>query len=634
MRRSGPPRQAPEMPVGLEWLNTDQPLSLSRLRGKIILLDFWTYGCINSMHLLPDLKRLQATYRDSLVVIGVHSARFDTEADLRNLRKAILRHEIEHPVVNDADLKIWHQYAVDSWPTTFLIDPFGRIADRRSGERVHDAYSRMIAGMIQQYGPTGHIDDTSVKMGREREMAAHGLLSFPAKVLAEERARMLFIADTNNNRIVICSLEGEVIDIAGSGVGGLADGSFGESRFLCPHGMALDGSVLYVADTGNHCIRRLDLRRREVETVAGTGQQAPIFAEGGEGTGDPMNSPWDLTLVDDWLYIAMAGPHQIWRMRLRSHRFELWAGGGREDLTDGRRLSACLAQPSGITSDGRRIYSADSQASAIRAALLPPSSQVGTCIGAGLFDYGDRDGPGHQALLRHPRGVAYYRGCIYIADTFNNKIKRLSPGNGRIETLFGTGEPGLSDGESAQFHEPGGVGCADGLIFIADTNNHAIRVSDLQGGPVRTLRLHPAAELAPSTLRAGPFRPRRLPEQRIGIGRTYLQISVDCGPDYVTDRETAAWASVRADGEAVRLENAAGDTVVAEGQLPLRFPVETIAGSATLSVRLRFHYCPSQVQAAARFEDISLSATICADPAIEAAEIDLRYSLRDRLAGN
>lgn len=633
MRRGSPPRRAPEFPDGLEWLNTDRSLNLEQLRGKIVVLDFWTYGCINSLHLLPDLRRLSAKYREDLVVVGVHSARFSAERDLRHLRAAILRHEIDHPVVNDRDMRIWRDYGVRAWPTTALLDPFGRIVDRRSGERVFDAYDPMIRRMILQYSPAGHIDHTPLEGGRERDRAVRGLLSFPAKLLADGASERLFISDTNHNRIVICTLDGEVLDVAGSGVMGLADGSFDAASFHHPHGMALDGSVLYVADTENHCIRRLDIARREVLTIAGTGEQAPIFAEDGRGTRDPMNSPWDLELVGDWLYIAMAGPHQIWRLRTRSAEFEAYIGGGREDLVDGRRLEASLAQPSALVSDGSRLHFADSQSSAIRWAYLPPNSFVGTTIGAGLFEYGDRDGGPSDALLQHPRGLAYCAGDLLVADTYNNRVKRLNPRTNRIETILGTGEPGLRDGEAAQFHEPGGIdACAD-RIFIADTNNHAIRVTGLSGGPVTTLRLHPASRLEPLPTASSPLPPRELREQTTGVGEVSVVISVDPGPDHVLDTEAPVSAHLTIDADALRIEGVEADLALTGADLPLSLTVHATEGATTVHLRLRFHYHSADVAGAAYFEDIELGVPVRVEAGASEETIRLHYSLPERLTG-
>ncbi|HEX2869201.1 MAG TPA: thioredoxin-like domain-containing protein [Ignavibacteriales bacterium] len=128
---------APEFPDGLDWLNVDHPIKLSDLRGKVVLLDFWTFCCINCMHIIPDLKKLEAKYPGELAVIGVHSAKFLSEQETGNIRQAILRYDIEHPVVNDKDFKIWTSYGANAWPTVVLIDPRGDVVGHHSGEGVY-----------------------------------------------------------------------------------------------------------------------------------------------------------------------------------------------------------------------------------------------------------------------------------------------------------------------------------------------------------------------------------------------------------------------------------------------------------------------------------------------------------------
>ncbi len=488
---------APEFPPGVQWLNTDRPLSLGQLRGKVVLLDFWTYCCINCMHVLPDLKRLEHEYPDELVVIGVHSAKFEAERDVGNIRSAILRYEIEHPVVNDRDMRIWDDYAARAWPTAVLIDTEGKIVARRSGEGVFDAFDQVIAEIIEDAARAGLLNREPLELRREREATVTGALSFPGKVLADGESGRLLIADSNHNRVVVTTLDGEVVDVAGSGAIGFDDGAFDEATFNHPQGMALDGHALYVADTVNHAIRRLDLQARTVATVAGTGRRATAIDRTGTGTGMDLSSPWDLEIESNSLFIAMAGSHQIWRMDLHTWALELYAGSGAEDLADGPLRQATLAQPSGLTSDGLRLFFADSESSSIRYADLPPDAYVRTVVGTGLFDFGDSDGLGADARLQHPLAVVHHGGDLYVADTYNNRIKRVNPRTRRVETLLGTGEAGLRDGDPAQFKEPGGISYADGRLFIADTNNHAIRVAPVEGGPVETLQLHPLDRLSP-----------------------------------------------------------------------------------------------------------------------------------------
>ena len=294
---------APDFPDGLEWLNTERPLSLRELRGKVVLLDFWTYCCINCMHILPDLKRLERKYANELVVIGVHSAKFFTEQETENVRQAILRYEIEHPVVNDNQMVIWSQYAVRAWPTLVLIDPQGKIVGYHSGEGIYEIFDKAIQQVIQTFEARGQLDRTPLRFKLERERTPRTVLHFPGKVLADETSQRLFIADSNHHRILVVSLKDNTIQkVIGSGEAGFADGAFDKARFRNPQGMAYDPKTetLYIADTDNHAIRKADLRREQVETLAGTGEQSRVYPpRPGKGKEVALNSPWDVVLLGD-----------------------------------------------------------------------------------------------------------------------------------------------------------------------------------------------------------------------------------------------------------------------------------------------------------------------------------------------
>ena len=311
--------------------------------------------------------------------------------------------------------------------------------------------------------------------------AASGL-SFPGKVLADQKGKFLFISDSNHDRVVIADLDGNVVDIAGSGEKGLQDGSFNASRFDNPQGLAFDSEngLLYVADTDNHSIRKLDLNSRTVETISGTGEQAYDRSGGKNGRKQGLNSPWDLALVKDKLYIAMAGPHQLWELELKTGIARNWIGSGRENIMDGVGFNVALAQPSGIVQKGDWLYFADSEVSALRRVNLE-SRKVETLIGTGLFDFGDKDGSFAEALLQHPLGVTVSGNDILVADTYNHKIKRAVESELRIEEL--TGIPPLD------LYEPGGLSAYEDLLYIADTDHHRIIVFNMSTHEWHELKL-------------------------------------------------------------------------------------------------------------------------------------------------
>jgi DNA-binding beta-propeller fold protein YncE len=480
---------------GHGWLNVSGPIELKDLRGKIVIIDFWTYCCINCMHILPDLKYLEHKYPRELVVIGVHSAKFANEKDSENIRRAIVRYDIEHPVLNDSELAVWTRAGVNSWPTLALIDPEGKLVRAFAGEGHRAALDADIAKLVAYHEGNGTLDRAPLALGLERHKMRETPLRFPGKVLADEASDRLFIADSNHNRIVIATLAGKLIDVAGSGAVGEKNGSFATATFHHPQGMALAGDKLYVADTENHLIRVLDLRHKKVSTLAGTGKQALGRALGGPLRETALSSPWDLATVNRMLYVAMAGSHQIWVHPLGGESIQVFAGTGREDVLDGPREEAAFAQPSGLASDGASLFVADSEGSAIRRIpldrALPVETLAGTSNleeGRSLFAFGDVNGKGSAARFQHPIGIAYASGRLYVADTYNHKIKVIDPASGTVDVLIGTGKRGDSL-QPAEFAEPSGLSIAAGQLYIADTNNHTIKVADTRGRSVRGLEI-------------------------------------------------------------------------------------------------------------------------------------------------
>ncbi|MBD3266388.1 hypothetical protein GF373_06935 [bacterium] len=442
---------------------------------------------MNCMHVLPDLKDLEHKYDKELVVVGVHSAKFQNEKQTENIRSAILRYEIEHPVVNDAEFKIWSKYNVRAWPTLVLINPEGKIVGRLTGEGHYNELNRAIGQLVQQFDD--HLNRQPIPLALERDKTPQAVLSFPGKVHADEKSKRLFISDSNNNRILITDWDGKVLDIIGRGAMGATDGAFQEAEFDHPQGLELVGDTLYIADTENHLLRRADLKTKTVETAAGTGKKTFIY-RGGPAKETGLNSPWDVIEVEGNIYIANAGQHQLWMYNPKEKTVEPYAGSSAENIIDGTLRSAQLAQPSGLATDGVHLYFADSEVSALRKVnrgLYAP--RVQTLIGKGLFEFGDKDGPFNNSLLQHPLGVVYREDKIFIADTYNHKIKVADLKTKTVKTLFGSGLRGVGTESAPQFYEPGGLDLAGNKLFIADTNNHFIRVGDLKTQKVTILEL-------------------------------------------------------------------------------------------------------------------------------------------------
>ncbi len=479
---------APDIDGGVSWLNSAGPLRLKDLRGKFVLLDFWTYCCINCIHTLPDLAKLEKKYANQLVVIGVHSAKFDNEKESENIRKAVLRYEIAHPVVNDAEMKIWRRFRVSSWPTLALIDPEGRYMGSVTGEGNVELIDRVLTRYVPKYRARKTLNEKPMKFELARfQENGNGPLFFPGKVLADGPSKRLFIADSTHHRIVITDLDGKKLAVAGTGQPGLKDGPFDAAQFDDPQGLALKGTTLYVADRKNHAVRALDLSARTVKTVAGTGAQGEQRVYRGDPLKVGLNSPWDLLARGDELFIAMAGHHQIWRLDVAKGEIENYAGAGPENIRDGNLRTSLFAQPSGLATDGDTLYVADSEVSAIREVPMNGKGLVKTVVGDGLFEFGDVDGEGERVRLQHALGVVWAEGKLWIADTYNSKIKVMGPKKRSCKTFLG-GEP---DGWLAGplFNEPAGLSYAGGKLYVADTNAHRIRVVDLKTKKVSTLAL-------------------------------------------------------------------------------------------------------------------------------------------------
>jgi len=407
--------------------------------------------------------------------------------------------------------------------------------------------------------------------------------------------------------VVLSLPDASVQDVIGSGELGMQDGSFEQATFNHPQGMALDSNLLYVADTENHAIRRVDLAARTVVTVAGTGEQAREFNRGGPGRSTPLSSPWDLVAHGGALYIAMAGSHQIWRMDLKTNAVGPYAGSGREGRIDGPLSAAALAQPSGITTDGETLYVADSEVSAVRAIALDPAGRVETVIGEDLFEFGDRDGDRSVARLQHPLGVAYHDGVLYVADTYNNKIKRISLHDRVATTFLGSGGAGLRDGDSPTFNEPGGLSIADGKLYIADTDNHVIRVADLRARRVETLQIQGIDRLrprAPSARFAGDTVELRV--QSVEPGEATLTLGIELPSGYKLNAQAPSVVTVNTAAEQAVSFNNGPQQSFRRPQFPLSIPLTVQEGRTSIQAQYLVYYCDVDKERLCYFKEAKL----------------------------
>jgi len=474
--------RAPELVGRGGWINTGgESLSLEALRGKCILLDFWTFCCANCLHVLDELRELEAEFADVLVTVGVHSPKFAHEADHDALIAACERYGVHHPVLDDPDLTTWKAYAVRAWPTLTVVDPAGYIAAQMSGEgHVHGLRS-LLTELVAEFEAKGALrHGDSPYVAPEPEPTE---LRFPGKVIGLPGGTYL-VSDTSHHSIVeLAEDAATVLRRFGSGERGFADGASGSARFNEPQGLLLlDDSTALVADTVNHALREIDLATGDVRTVADTRDSVQA-------------SPWDLAwdVERAQVVVAAAGIHQLWSYDPASGKFDQWAGTTNEGLVDGPLTEAWFSQPSGLTTaaDGR-IWIADSESSALRHI---DGEDVVTVVGQGLFDFGLRDGDAAQALLQHPLGVtALPDGSIAISDTYNGAIRRYNPADGQVSTLI----TGLKEPSDA-------LVTRDGDLLVVESAAHRLTRVKL---PEEALRVEatayrtrrPATEVAPGEL--------------------------------------------------------------------------------------------------------------------------------------
>ncbi|MFJ3643878.1 thioredoxin-like domain-containing protein [Streptomyces sp. NPDC090108] len=428
--------RAPELIGKGGWLNTgDKQYTLADLRGRIVVLDFWTFCCINCLHVLDELRELEEKHRDTVVVIGVHSPKFVHEAEHRAVVDAVERYGVEHPVLDDPELATWKQYAVRAWPTLVVVDPEGYVVAQHAGEGHAHAIERLVEELEAEHEAKGTLrrgDGPYVPPEPEATV-----LRFPGKALLLPSGNFL-VSDTTRHQLVELAGDGEtVVRRVGTGTRGFADGGPREASFSEPQGLALseDGASVVVADTVNHALRALDLATGEVTTLAGTGRQ---WWQGSPTAGPArevdLSSPWDVAFFGGKVWIAMAGVHQLWTYDPADGTVAVGAGTTNEGLVDGPGAEAWFAQPSGLAATADRLWLADSETSALRWVDL--DGTVHTAVGTGLFDFGHRDGAAEQALLQHPLGVtALPDGSVAVADTYNHALRRYDPATGEVTTL-------------------------------------------------------------------------------------------------------------------------------------------------------------------------------------------------------
>lgn len=426
--------RAPEL-RGRAWLNTGgRSYSIGDLRGRFLLLDFWTFCCVNCLHVLDELRPLEEKYAGELVVVGVHSPKFVHEADPEALAAAVERYDVAHPVLDDPDLETWQAYVARAWPTLVLVDPEGHVVAQYAGEGHEHAIDALVSQLREEHLARGTLQPGDSPYVAPTPVASD--LRFPAKAIRLPGKGFL-VADAGHHQLVELDEDAEaVVRRIGSGTRGRVDGAADEAAFNEPNGLALlprdvaraVGYDVVVADTVNHLLRGVDLATGRVRTIAGDGKQWMQ----GDGTGS-LSSPWDVAWWQGRVWVAMAGIHQLWTLDPRTGEVEIAAGTTHEGLLDGTLAEAWFAQTSGLAPDGDRLWLADSETSSLR---YLEHGTVHTAVGRGLFDFGFQDGGGSDALLQHPLGVTVLSdGSVAVADTYNGALRRYDPATDELTTI-------------------------------------------------------------------------------------------------------------------------------------------------------------------------------------------------------
>jgi len=487
--------KAPEINrMGLSWFNVEKPLNLDDLSGRLVVLEFWTYCCINSLHLQPTLRRITERFPNEAVVIGVHCPKFAAERDPANLAHALASHDIRYPVAHDPTMTLWQDYHIQAWPTLMLIDPEGCIIGSLAGEADPQRLPDGIGAMIGDWKARGKIKGAPVPV--IPHVKAGNRLCYPGRIkpLQSMDGRKLWaIADSGHHQLVIADDGGTEIDRYGNGRPGLFDGDSQTASFNSPQGLICGtdqkgNGIIYLADTGNHAIRQILPDKNTVSTIAGNGARGQVLGAPVTAANSELASVWDLELTDGKLMFANAGTHQLGEIDLNTGLVKSLAGTSEEEINDGPAMEAELAEPTGLAlnESGNVLYFVDSETSSIRSLSLDDRDHVKTLIGNGLFDYGHANGPFSDAKLQHPMGLAWCDGDLIVADTFNSCLRFIDLERQEIHDLEEATFTCI-DSLSRPSSGPAGVWAdSQDRLLVADTNNHRILEISPQKRTVRT----------------------------------------------------------------------------------------------------------------------------------------------------
>ncbi|MGE0251641.1 MAG: thioredoxin-like domain-containing protein [Dongiaceae bacterium] len=464
---------------GLTWLNVPKPITLGQVFGRIVILDFWTFSCVNCLHILPSMRRIERAFADDVVIIGVHSPNFPYERQVERVSKAIARYQIEHPIVHDPELKLWDAYQVKAWPTLILLSPEGKIFQRQAGEPDADKLLEAVGNAVRRFKAMRKLRSGETELQKAPQEG--GSLRFPGQMarVTINGNKFWAVADTGHHQIVLLNDQGQETQRIGRGApGGFKDGEFGGAAFDNPHSLAGSEDVLYVGEMGNHAIRKIDFKTKTVETLAGNTRRGLTLTKEVPAKETSLASVAGLALLDERLFFSNMGTHQIGELNLSTLTLQPFVGSGMKEIKDGKGRAAQLAQPSGLafSGDGKTLYFADSDNSSIRQVDMK-SAEVTTLAGKGMADSGKRNGAFNQARFQHPLGVARWRDALFVADTYNQNIRRMELKNKTVEDSFK--DFTSDDANPIPLASPEGLAVEDNTLYVVDSSNHRIIAMDL-----------------------------------------------------------------------------------------------------------------------------------------------------------
>lgn len=485
-----------------KWLNSSRQIESSDLKNRVILLDFWTYACVNCLHMVPEIKKLETEFGNRLTVIGVHSGKFNNEKNDESIKKAIIKNDISHLVVNDSEFKIWNGFKVSSWPSFVLIDAKGHVVKKYDGEISAENLRKDIKKLIKKY--KYRLNSERLPIILEKNRVADYILKFPGEIIAVQnfsykninKINALIISNTGKNKILVTNLNGNILLEIGSGEIGFDDGDLDSSSFNSPRGLLFKDNILYVADTSNHAIRKINFTDGKVSTLIGSGKRGEVVKLSDRIDEISLSSPFDLAFFPDKnnIVISNSGTHQLLKYNIPSNTIIPFAGNGSKGLVNGHYPDNSLAQPSGLSSYGSQLYFVDAESSSLRS--ISKNGLVKTLIGHGLSEFGHRGGKKDKALMQHPVGVIAFDKEIYISDTHNHAIRRYNIKTGELSTYSG-GErgDGVSSGKRTEYDEPEAITYFADRFYIVDTNNNRVMELAKNNGNAKILNIMPRQKL-------------------------------------------------------------------------------------------------------------------------------------------